>query len=69
MAFSLDLNFERSNYLMNHVGEVFDSITDTVIEDSAMPKMKYGIGQQVVVDYGDSGNFQCGCFFCNKSRI
>ena len=61
-------NGKKRNTFFSY-GEVIDSRNDAVIEDSAMPKMKYGIGQQVVVDYGDSGNFQCGCFFCNKSRI
>jgi hypothetical protein len=44
-------------------GEVIDSRNDAVIEDSAIPKSKYGIGQQVVDDYGTVGHFQCACLF------
>ena len=54
---------------INSIGEVIDSRTDRVIDESAIPKIKYGIGQQVVVDYGSVLHFLCGCFFCNRIPI
>ena len=54
---------------INSIGEVFDSRTDRVIDESAIPKIRYGIGNQVVVDYGNAGYFQCACFFCNRVPI
>jgi hypothetical protein len=43
-----------------------ETTNEEVIEDIHIPNMKYGIGHQVVVDYGSVGNFECYCFCCNK---